>query len=159
MWEDIFFVLSQFESTNVLVVGSIMTLSTCSSFIKKSNHPKTERRCYLLLTEFSWVLLQIPDGKVEQVWISTASPSLLPSSSPPSLFPSSSSPAEFPVVLVAISHGAHNSWLGWWGVRWGNHLHHPHHKRHLNINQLETKRMGKTKLSLTEQGLFSIKLK
>ena len=115
---------------------------------KKNHHPKTERWCYLLLTGFSWVLLQIPDGKVEQVWISTTSPSLLPSS-----------PAEFPVMLVAISNGAHNSWQGWWGVRSGHHVHHPHHKRHLNINQLETKRMGKTKLSLTEQGLFSIKLK
>ena len=40
MWEHIFFVLSQFESTNVLVVGNIMTLSTCSSFIKKIIIPK-----------------------------------------------------------------------------------------------------------------------
>ena len=38
---------------------------------------------------------------------------------------------------------------GWWGVGWGNQLHHRHHKRRLDTDQLETKGMGKTRLFLT----------
>ena len=66
-------------------------------------------------------------------------------------------------MLCSLLFLMEHTTVGWGGGEWGGAIIYiiPITKDTwtVNINHLETKGMGKTKLSLTEQGLFSIKLK